>query len=299
MDIRHLKYFTEVARHRSFSRAAQELHVSQSTVSKTVKELETEMNTTLLNRNSKAVQLTDMGELFYIKAQQIVTSFDTIASDLDKSSGKIKGKIKIGLPPITGATIFAKLLGKFKRMYPDIEIVLFEYGSKTIEKGIHDGSLDIGLVCSEVSSDLYDIINFTKDPLKVVVTIDHPLAGHEEVKFAALANENFILFRKDFTLHDEIMLRCKIAGFQPKVIVETSQRELMLQIVTNKLGITLLPGEICKELDRSAMASISIDDPQIFLQLSFISNKKRYLSNAAILWLDFVRNYLNEYSVKE
>ena len=126
----------------------------------------------------------------------------------------------------------------------------------------------------------------------IVTHADHPLSRCERINFESLAHESFVLYRQDFSLYDQIIRRCNLAGFQPKVIVETSQRELMLQLVANKMGITLLPGNICRELDPNVLASIPFDDPQIFLELSLIWNSKRYLSYATHLWLKFVQEHI-------
>ncbi|MEG6511822.1 LysR family transcriptional regulator [Desulforamulus ruminis] len=292
MDIRHLEYFIEVARQKSFSKAADKIRVSQSTVSKTIKDLETELGKALFNRNSKYVRLTDTGKILYAEAQQVVEMFQHMSTELESISKIEKGKINIGMPPITGATTFAKLLGEFKKTYPNIDITLFEYGSKTVQLGIQDGSLDVGLICCPTNQELYEAIYFTKDPLWVVVHPDHPLTRYPKVDFASLAGESFVLYHRDFSLYDEIVMRCKMAGFQPKIIFETSQRELMIQIVEAKLGIVLLPSKICQELDPQRVTSIPMADPQVFLQLSLIWKKGRYLSYATLLWIKFVRNYL-------
>ncbi|EAX47640.1 transcriptional regulator, LysR family [Thermosinus carboxydivorans Nor1] len=292
MDIRHLEYFVEVARHKSFSKAAQITYVSQSTISKMIKDLENELGVALFNRNSKYVQLTDAGEILFSQAQHIVSLFQNITTEFESMAKLEKGKVSIGLPPITGATAFAELLGQFRQKYPNIDIVLFEYGSKKVELGIQDGSLDIGVICCPSNNENYEVIEFTQDPLWVIMHPSHPLSQYPEVDFALLADEAFVLYRKDFSLHDAIVDRCRLAGFQPKIIFETSQRELMTQIVAANLGIALLPSKICEQLDPKTIVSVPLADPQLFLQMSIIWNKRRYLSHAARLWLNFVRDHL-------
>jgi len=291
LDIRHLEYFIEVAGQKSFSNAANTTHVSQSTISKTIKDLEDELGKSLFNRSSKFVQLTDTGEVLLTKATQIVEMFRSIPIELDIMAKTEKGKLNIGMPPITAATAFAELLGKFKKAYPNIEINLFEYGSKSVELGIQDGSLDVGLICCPTNSE-HNIMNFTKDPLWLVVHPEHPLREYPKIEFELLVEESFVLFRRDFNLYDEIVNRCKMAGFQPKVVFETSQRELMTQVVAAKLGIALLPSKLCAELDPETMAFIPLSDPQIFLELSLIWHKRRYLSYATHLWLKYIRESL-------
>lgn len=113
MDIRHLKYFIEVAHQKSFSRAAEILHISQSAVSKMIKDLEQEIGLSLFNRRAKCIQLTDTGETLLLKAQEIVGLFENLVLEVESEAKLAKGKVSIGLPPITGATPFAQLLGEF------------------------------------------------------------------------------------------------------------------------------------------------------------------------------------------
>lgn len=291
MDIKHLKYFVEVARHKSFSKAASLNFVSQSTISKMVKDLEIELGVGLLNRSSKYVELTDEGEVLFLQAEKMVELFENITHEFQSSLNFEQGKISIGLPPITGATEFAQLLGQFRKAFPRVEISLFEVGSKKVEIGIQDGSLDVGIVCSPTKNELYETIPFSKDPLKVIMHKDHRLSKESAIDFEALAADSFVLYSHDFSLYDEIMNRCKLAGFTPHIILETSQRELMTQIVAANLGIALLPSKICSELHNPNIVSITLNQP-IFLQMSIIWNRRRYLSHATRLWVNFAQEYL-------
>jgi len=291
MDIRHLEYFVEVARQKSFSKAANITHVSQSAISKMIKDLETELGTSLFNRTSKYVQLTDAGMVFLDQAQQVVVMFHNLTTEFENKIKMEKGKIFIGLPPITGSTIFAELLGEFNKKYPQIEINLSEYGSKKVALAIQDGTLDIGVICIVPDNEHFDSRSFTKDPLFVIVSSQNPIGQLPSIELASLSNESFVLYSEDFSLHDEIINQCKKAGFSPNVIFETSQRELMTQIVAANLGIAFLPSEVCKELDSNRIASVPLVRPQIIHSMSIIWKKGRFMSHAARLWLQFAEDY--------
>lgn len=292
MDIRHLEYFVEVARQKSFSKAAIANHVSQSAISKLIKDLEVELGTPLFNRTSKYVQLTDAGIIFLEQAQQIVLMFHNLTTDFENKIKMEKGKIFIGLPPITSSTIFAELLGEFKKKYPKIEINLSEYGSKKIALAIQDGNLDIGVMCIVPDKQLFDSLPFSKDPLCIIVSTQNPISQLPSVQLTSLANESFVLYSEDFSLHDEIINQCNHAGFSPHVIFETSQRELMTQIVAANLGVAFMPSEVCHGLDPKRIASVPLLQPQIIHNMSIVWKKDRYMSHAARLWLQFAENYL-------
>lgn len=292
MDIKHLRYFIEVARQKSFSRAAETLHVSQSAISKMIKDLETELGLFLFNRNSKQIQLTESGESFLEHAQEVVVLFNNLPLEVLSAARQDIGKVVIGLPPITGATRFARLLGEFKKRFPKIDIALFEYGSKIIETGIQDGSLDIGVICNVPDVEAYHAFALSNDPLWVIASPENPISRMTEVEMADLRNEQFVMYRNDFSLHHEIVNGCTAAGFRPGIIFETSQRELMTQIVSTNLGIALLPSKTCAELESVSITAIPLVRPQIFHKMSIIWKKGRHINRSAQLWIDFAKEHL-------
>lgn len=291
IDIRHLDYFVEVARQKSFSKAAMVSHVSQSAISKMIKDLETELGTSLFNRTSKYVQLTDTGIIFLDQAQQVVVMFHNLATEFENKIKTEKGKISIGLLPITSSTIFAELLGEFKKKYPQIEISLSEYGSKKVALAIQDGTLDTGVICIVPDNHYFDSLPFSKDPLCVIVSSQNPLSQLPSIQLPSLSDESFVLYSKDFSLHDEIINQCRNVGFSPNVIFETSQLELMTQVVAANLGIAFLPSAVCKELDTNRIVSIPLTNPQIIHSMSIIWKRERSMSHASRLWLQFAENY--------
>ena len=288
MNIRQLECFLEIVRQGSFSKAASILHVSQPSISEMIKNLEDEIGTPLLYRGARRIELTDVGQAVLEESRQIVSLFNNFAGHVKESLLLKKGKIRIGIPSITASTIFPRVLGEFKRLHPNIELQLHEFGSKKIRQGVNEGSLDIGIVCTLPDrGETFEVFPFVEDPLWVIVHPGHPMAKAASIDFSELSNEGFILYSQDFSLHDQILNRCKLAGFHPIIICETSQREFMTQMVEAGLGIALLPSKICAELNPKSIVSIPLTDPQLFLQLAIIWQKDRYLSSAARSWLEF------------
>lgn len=295
MDFHHLKYFVEVSEQKSFSKAARNLHISQSAISRTIKALEDELGVILFIRNAKSVELTDGGTIFLAHAKRVVFMFEHLKGDFENEFRLEQGSIRIGIPPITDAPIFAHLLGEFKRTYPQISLELFEQGSKKIEISAQEGLVDIGIICTEANAKEFDAFHLTSDPLAVVLPKSSPLAQQEKVQLKDLIDESFVLHKDDFNLHDEILKACKAAGFTPNIIFETSQRELMLQTVAANLAITILPSRLCPDTKDNPFADTVVVkplDPPIVHSLYVIWKKGHYLSHAARLWLDFVQSKL-------
>lgn len=299
MEMIHLQYFIAVAHHKSFSKAADASHVSQSVVSKLVKDLEHEVGFALFDRNPKKVVLTDAGALFLPEADRLVTLFNNLAADFGSKCKLPKGTVNIGLPLMADAVSFAQLLGEFRNRFPEIETALYENGSKKIEAAIQDGTLDVGFICRQPGSPkIFEAFTFSHDPLQVIVHPRHRFAQRSEVSFADLSAESFIISSRDFSLHDEIVRQCSLAGFQPKIALETSQREVMVRTVAIDLGIALMPKNVCASLNPKLVRAVPLVNPEIVHSMAVIWKRGRPLSYPAKLYLDFVRQYLPELAQK-
>ncbi|WP_077328459.1 LysR family transcriptional regulator [Virgibacillus siamensis] len=278
MDIRQIEYFAEVARQLNFTKAAAVLHISQPSLSKTMKNLEDELDVTLFYRGTKQLELTDAGQAFLINAKNVLDAFENLTTELNDVIDLKRGEIKIGIPPIIGAAFFSKLISRYKETYPSINIRLTEVGSNTIKAGVSDGELDIGLVCNlPVQKENFETIKLLKDPLMLIAHKDNPLAWEKEISFSQIAEEPFILYRHDFSLHDKIIHACDKHGFYPNVVCESSQKDFMVEMVEAKLGIALLPSKICEHINSDQIITVPFHKPVVNLELGMIWKKNKYL----------------------
>ena len=278
MDIRQIEYFVEVAKQLSFTKAAANLHVSQPSISKAIQNFEAELGVPLFYRSSKQLELTDAGQAVLINSMQVLESFQNLRSELTDLMQLKKGQIRIGIPPIVGAEFFSKLISVYKEQNPYIEILLTEVGTKRIREEIETGELDIGLVCSVTSTnENLETIRFLKDPLQLIVHESHPLAHQKTITMGDLANEAFIIYRKDFILFDRIIEDCKNHGFYPTIACETTQKDLFIEMVQARLGIALLPQKIAEKIPYGSIKRIPFKEEAIHLELGITWKKNKYL----------------------
>lgn len=293
MDIRQLQYLIEVARFKSFTKAADSLFITQPTISKAIKGMEDELGIALFDRIGKRIELTDAGQIIAQQAQSIVTSFQNLTAELDDLRNLKKGHIRIGLPPMVGSSFFPRVIGQFHLQYPDITIQLFEDGAKKVEQDVASGMLDVGVVVLPTVQEGLNSFPFVEEKLNLVVHPSHSLAKQSEVALSELAGDDFVLFREDFTLHDRIIGECAKVGFQPHVIYESSQWDLISEMVAVGLGITLLPETICREVDDDRVCIIPLVNPIIPWKLGIVWREERYLSFAAREWIRFAQSELS------
>ncbi|QKS46630.1 LysR family transcriptional regulator [Paenibacillus cellulosilyticus] len=287
MDIKHLQYVIEVARTGSFTKAAQTMFVSQPTISKMIKSVEEELGVELFDRSGPRIVPTDVGQLIVDQANVITHAFGNLTAGLDDLATLRRGKLRIGLPPMAGAGYFAEPIGRFHAKYPGIAIELAEDGAKRIESDIESGALDFGVVLLPTKSELFESILIADERLMLLVHPEHRYAARTDVRLNELAAESFISFSEGFALHDRIPAACLAEGFQPNVVCESSQWDLIVRLVAANLGVALLPETICKEAG-SGVAAIALESPIIPWQLAFVWRKDRYLSYAAKEWIRYL-----------
>ncbi|MGG4397737.1 LysR family transcriptional regulator [Paenibacillus thiaminolyticus] len=281
MDIRQLHYFTEVAKHKNFTKASQVLFVSQPSISKMIKSLEDELGVILLDRSEREVVLTDTGQLVNEKALKILQQLEELSSSVNELVQVQKGKVKMGIMPTISALLFPKIIAGFKKRYPRIEIQMVEYSAKQVETQMEQGKIDFGVTVLPVNIRMYRTVPLLTEELVVIVSSRHWLAGRKSVSLVELKNEPFILFTKEFALHDVVWQACLQAGFEPEVAHMTSLWDFCCEMVASQLGISLIPRSMANRLHHLAVHAVSISHPEIAWELALIYPRDKYLSYAA------------------
>src|SRR5260221_1385995 len=291
VDVRALRYFVEVIRQQSFTRASETLHVTQPTISKMVKQLEEEVGAPLLVRSGHGQQLTDAGRLVYARAKGVLQQMETLSVELDELRHLARGELRLGLPSMVGAAFFPRVLGEYRRRYPRVELKLAEYGGKRMETALLDGDLDLGVGVLPVEEEL-ETLSFVDEKLAVVVPIKSRWSKRDRLELVELAEEPFVLFTEDFKLNDQIREHCRACGFSPDEVGHSGQWDFIAAMVAAGHGIALLPETICRRLDPNQTATIPLASPIIPWRLALMWRRGRVTSFAARAWIDITREIL-------
>jgi DNA-binding transcriptional LysR family regulator len=284
MEMRTLRTFVEVVRQGGFSRAAKAVYVTQSTVSKAVKQLEDELGLQLLDRVGQTVKLTSAGEIVYRRAVNILTQGDDLKAELEELRGLKGGVLRLGVPLIGSNTLFARRFAAYRNRYPGVELQLMEHGSKRLEELVLAGELDLAATLLPVSEE-FEWQEIWREPIDVLLPADHPLADSERLSFKALRDLPFILYGPGFALNPIILEACRESGFTPKVSAQSSQVEFIIELVATKLGVALLPRMIAEQRPHPMTRRVPVDQPEIFWHMALIWRRGGYLSPAAQAWL--------------
>lgn len=293
MEVKHLAYFAEVTRTGSFTRAAENLYITQPALSRIVKSLEEELGVELFIRARKKLILTKAGKIVYDHALKLQDQFTELKEELDAYVTQREGHIRIGLPTVADVVFFSELISSFHKDHPDVVFQLEEDGSKAIEEKVMEAKLDFGVVVLPEEHALIDYFTIVEEYLCLVVPATHHLAPRSSVQLSELQHEKFIMFTHDFTLRDILVNALKDAGMEPKIVSETSQLDFIEEMIAANMGITLLPESVAGQLT-SDVISISIEQPRVAWNLAFIWKKDAHLSQIARAFIQFTHEKLLE-----
>ncbi|WP_249870736.1 LysR family transcriptional regulator [Oceanobacillus saliphilus] len=291
MDTKQLAYFIEVAKQKSFTRAAEVLCLSQPTISKMVKNLETELKVELIDRSAKKIELTVAGEIVLEEGQKILGMIDDLSDLLNDMMNLKKGKLKIGIPPLIGFLFFPKILKGFRDLYPEISIQIVEQGANKLKQAVHEGILDLGVVALPVE-DEFDVVPIVKEEMMLFVHASHSLATREKVSLLEVKDESFVHFQDDSTLYQQVIQECKQAGFQPHVSYQSTYWDFITEMIRQNLGITIFPRSLANKVDQRDIKAIPIVDPPIIWRLGIILNKNKYVSYATREMVEYISSSL-------
>lgn len=241
MRLIQLQYFVEIVRQQSFTRAAEKLYVSQPALSKSVRMLEQEFKVDLINRTEKSFVLTKSGQLFFDYAQRILETVELQTHELNQRLHGLEGSLRIGIPPTSGTIYYHSLISHFCEAYPNIDLHILEVPSRTILEKMEANKLDLGVVLEPFSSEQYYTKRAIESEVVLVVSERHPLAKRSAVSFSELAHEKFLMMSKDFLFRGIMTDYCMQAGFEPTVIFESSQWDLIYEMAIDNRGVAFFP----------------------------------------------------------
>jgi len=290
MELRDLKAFMAVVVHGSFTKAASETFVSQPSLSKSIKKLEDNLHVELLNRSTRHVELTDAGHIVYQQGQKIMRSVHDLHILLDDLVNIKTGSIKLGIPPLIGTLFFPEIARKFHQQYPNVHLELVERGAKLVGTLVESGEVDMGIVVLPTDERKFIVQSFVEDQFFVFINEQHPLAKQDHILLQELKNESFIIFTEEFSLHDYVIKSCKSAGFTPIIGYKSSQWDLIVELVSSNLGVTLLPYSIAAKQTNRNVKIIPLKNFYMPWRLGVITKKNTYQSYALKQLLKTIRS---------
>ena len=299
MEFNQLESFISVVKHNSFSYAAKELYTTQPTVSNNIKNLEKELNTTLLDRTSKTISLTDSGKLFYKYAVELINIRDKAKFTISEHSGMVEGEIVICASSIPEEYVLPYIIKGFSKVYPKVSFSVTHKNSKDVIDDIIEGKLNFGIVGAQYNSELLEYIDFYEDELILCVpNIDkYSCSNYEYLDINNLYSEKFI-FRKSGSgtrkLIEQKLLEIGIELDDLNIVSYVDSYEMIKKMIELNLGVSFISQIAVKnEVDLGLVKSLNIKDLDLKRNFYFVHSKKRTLSPLVEAFKNYIINYKN------
>lgn len=247
MQLQQLVYFLAVADARHFSRAAQQVHVAQPSLSQQIRALEKELGSDLFHRARGNITLTDAGEALLPLARRIVADSESARIEVQEVAGLRRGRVRLGATPSLCTGLLPRVLRAYRREHPGIRLQIEEGGSRDLVGHLATGSLDLALIILPLQR--HDPALATTELLSeelVVATAPDapPPTANPSIGIGELRDQPLVMFRHGYDLREFTMAACRAEGFEPQFAVEGGEMDAVLGMVEAGLGAAVLPSMV-------------------------------------------------------
>lgn len=291
MNVRALRYFIETVKHKSFTKAALHLGVTQSTVSKMVRQLEDEFGETLIIRDAKGFLLSDAGKVILDRGVDVLHSIERLRSDVLATQSLKQGVLRLGIPPMINL-LFTDVLHKFSSLYPDIDLHIQELPGPAIEQHVASGELEMGFSISPVASELAISARTVASHSVWALATENTFSGNtKKISLNELAPLPLIFLNDDFGLTRLLRKAFTQNGVTPTIVAQSSQWDWVVSMATSGLGVALLPEPFLSRIQHPPAQMAEIIEPALRWEVVHVWNSA-YLSLAAKAWLSCCESVL-------
>jgi DNA-binding transcriptional LysR family regulator len=285
MDLRSLRYFVETVRLNSFTQAAERLNVTQSTISKMVRQLEQEVGTELLLRSGRQLELTETGRVVFDRGQEMLAAMRQLTVEVADLQTAQSGHLSIGIPPMINL-LFTPVLKAFRKRHPGITLTLREDAGQALERQVASGELEIGMTVLPADPQLglqsKPIISF---PIWALAARGTFPKQHRTLKLKALKSLPLVMLSDDFALTRNLQQAFAQAGIAPEIVARSSQWDWLVSMASAGMGVALLPEPFIHRLAIGHLDRLQLVEPELHWQAAHVW-RGPYLSHAARAWLE-------------
>ncbi len=255
LTLKQLRYFEALARHQHFGRAAESCSISQPALSLQIKELEAMFHAPLVERGTRQIRLTPVGERLLQKARQILLAVEELDDLVRSAQGPLTGRLRLGVIPTVAPYFLPRIIGALSRRFPELDLELREAVTRSLISDLLDGRLDVAVVALPVSEPaLREFALFEEDFVLVRPAEDaaRPIPTAETLQAMKL-----LLLEEGHCFRDQALSFCRVDDSQPGQVMEGSSLSTLVQMVGSGMGVTLIP-EMAVDLEtRSAEVSVA------------------------------------------
>ncbi len=296
MELRQLEVFTTVVEKNSFSQAAQKLNLTQPTISSHIRQLEQELNATLIVRTTRSISVTEAGQKLYHYATSILEIRQKI---VDEFSGKSAHLIKLGVSTIPAAYVFPEVLAKYQQQYPAVQIQAWQSNSAGIIEKVAQGSLDLGLVGMKSNNEDCLFEPFIRDELVIATPASAHFKSLKKVKdrLSTLMKEPFIMRENGSGSKkqaDFILEELGIDRDAMNIVAFINDQEVIKKMISRGIGISIMSSLAAQDMVKSNdLLVFSLGEQQRFRDLYIVTRKNNILPKHVRQFISLVKKSYN------
>jgi DNA-binding transcriptional LysR family regulator len=286
--LRQLQVFEKVANHLNYSRAAEELYLSQPAVSMQIKQLEGHIGLPLFEKMGKKIFLTEAGRELHHYARSIAQQLTEMEAVFDEMKGLGQGKLTISV--VNTANYFTpRLLARFCQRYPEINVILQVANRDAVLKQLADNSTDLAIMGQPPKGSDLIAESFLDNPMVVIAAPNHPLTTVKQVKFDQLAEQTFVSREQGSGTRSAMERVFAKYNIQPRISMEMETNEAIKQSVQAGMGLGILSlHSIELELETGRLVMLSVEHFPLLRHWFVAHRSNKRLSSAALAFKDFL-----------
>ena len=289
-NFHQLYIFYKVARLQSFSKAAQELSISQPAVSIQVRELEKSLGASLLHRMRRELRLTETGEAVFGYSQRIFALADEMHNVVQDIQGLHSGRLTIGSSTTPGEYILPWVIGKFRRMHKGIQVALTISNTQSVIDRIHNHELDIGMAGAPVNLKGLASFPYVEDRIVFIAAPDHPLAQQDEISVRDMRKHEFIMRESGSATRSTAEKLLSARKVEARVTMELGSNEAIKRAVAAGLGLGVLSEfAVTPDVAAGFIKVLNVKHWNCVRPLSVFYRDGKHLSAAQRAFLEFLR----------
>lgn len=277
MELRQLYYFVKVAKREHVTKAAEELHVAQSAVSRQIHQLEEELGAKLFLQKGRNLQLTPVGSLFLKRAEVILADLERAVVEIQEFLDPEKGEIRLGFPHSLGISLIPEVVAAFRKLNPNVKFRFKQGMYPSLIQDVMKGEVDLAFVspCPESHPHVTGELVLTEE-LFAILPPTHPLAKEEAIDLIQLKDEMFVMFSEGYSLRPIVWEACREAGFTPRIGFEGEETDTIRGLVAAGMGVSLLPEMALYASGPLQPAKVRVKSPNVTRTIGLIyrSNEK-------------------------
>ncbi|CAM4342891.1 LysR family transcriptional regulator [Paenibacillus typhae] len=295
MELRQLQYFLKVAQKEHVTKAAEELHVAQSAVSRQIHQLEQELGVDLFMQKGRNLQLTPVGQLFCKRVETLLKDLERSVAEVHEFLDPELGEIRIGFPHSLGTHLIPSIVAEFRRHYPNVRFRFKQGTYASLIKDVSSGEVDLAFISPfpENEGNVAGDIVMTEE-LFAILPQHHPLAGETVIRLEQLRDEKFVLFSQGYSLRPIVWQACIQAGFKPQIAFEGGETDTIRGLVAAGMGVSLLPETALYQTNPMQPAQVRVIEPAVTRTVGIIHRSDGKLPLVARSFRTFLLTYFKD-----